>query len=197
MRLCRFVPWVLALAGLGTVGRAQVIVPVGYSYSLAPSSAYPDGGGELTDDVLGLSFSHYSEAAEAVAWSGWRFTGPSIDFQFGAPQTFSRIEIGTARHDAAGVALPFSVTAAGTLFNFSNSDLGNDVRDWLVIDGTFATTLVGGVPTLTVGFGNPQAEWLMLDEVRFTAIPEPTGAAAVAAAAAVLFALRRRRVAHC
>lgn len=197
-----FVP-LAALLAVGFVAtsdaRAQFVTPTGYSFSIAPNSNgnyYPDSGGELTDGVLGLSFSHYANEFAATAWTGWVNTaGPTISFQFSSAQSFSRIEIGTTRHDGASVGLPATVTITGTAYNFSSGTLANDTRDWLVFDGTFGTSFVNDIPTLSIAFGASYLQWLMVDEVRFTAVPEPGASAAIigAALACVAVVMRRRR----
>ncbi len=188
----------LALAfAVGSTARAQWVVPTSYSYSVAPNSNgnyYPDSSGsELIDSTLGLSFGNYSTESQAGAWTGWvNGTVPTISFQFDSAQTFSRIEIGTTRHDGAAVGLPSTITISGTTFNFTSGAMADDTRDWLVLEGTFFTT--GGGNVLAVAFGSSYSSWLMLDEVRFTAIPEPANVAALlgAALAGATIVIRRR-----
>jgi hypothetical protein len=184
----------LALIGASS-SRAQFVVPISYSFSVAPNSdgnSYPDSGNELTDGVLSLNFNNYHSPAEAAAVTGWIGLAPSITFQFAAAQTFSRIEVGTSRWVVAGVVLPPSVTIAGSTFNLNVTALDpfpENTRGWLVFDGNFNTT-IGSV--LTIDFGN-SGNWLMLDEVRFTAIAEPSTCAALFGLTALGFAGYRRR----
>ena len=189
----------LALTG-GSIARAQFVVPTSYTFSIAPNSnanSYPDtGGGELIDTTLGLSFGNYTSDSQAGAWTGWVNTVPTVSFQFGSAQTFSRIEVGTTRHDAAAVGLPSTITISGTTFNFTSGSMANDTRNWLVLDGTFSTTT--GSNLLAIAFGSSTSQWLMLDEVRFTAIPEPAAAAALIGAMLVgvtIVTRRRSRIA--
>ena len=194
-RLMRFPPAVLfAVLALvcATGAHAQFVVPTGYTYNAGPSSYYPDDTGmDLSNGTTGIPFSNPFNAEQLAAWTGWDNSNPSINFQFATPQVFSRVEIGTTRWDAAGVGPLSSAAVEG--FNFvSGVALANGDRDWVVLDGAFATTTVGGVPTLMISMVRT-AQWTMLDEVRFTAIPEPAQTAAVLGALMLGVALIVRR----
>lgn len=187
--------WVFPILFSSVALPAQTILPTGYTFTVSPSAPYPDSGNELTDANPGLSFSHYNDAPDAIPWVGWQNAAPTVAFQFSADQTFSRIEIGTTRHNGASVGLPTSVTTTSLTFNFGADDFADNFRGWLVLDGAFSTTLVGGIPTLTMDFGGAHAQWLMLDEIRFTAVPEPAHFASVLSAILLggAVALRRHR----
>lgn len=187
MRLTSPLPALLVVLALGvaSAARAQFVVPSSYSYGVAPSTTgpsgptniYPDSGGELTDGLLGQSWSHYANELEAVVWTGWANVTPSISFRFPSSQTFSRIEIGTVRENGAAIGALTSVTIAGTTFT-SGVALTDGTRDWLVFDQSFSATLVGLDPTLTISLTTTMpSQWIMIDEVRFTAIPEPAESA--------------------
>lgn len=191
----------LAFAG-ATGARAQFVVPTGYSYGAVPpstsgpngaSNIYPDSGGELTNGVTGISFSNYTDEIAAAVWTGWANVSPTISFQFATMQTFSRIEVGAARLDSSGIGALTSVTLAGTTFT-SGIVITDDGREWLVFDQSFSTTLVGGIPTLTLTLTTTSpSQWIMLDEVRFTAIPEPAETVALLSLAAASVLIVRRR----
>ena len=193
----------LTLSGVHGV-RAQTVVPFSYNFSISPNAngdfSYPDGGSELTDSTLGLAFSNYSKPSDAAAWVGWFNADhvPTINFQFDSSQTFSRIMIGTARYDSAAIGLPSSVTISGTTFEISSTYFGEstDARGWLVLDGTFPTTFVSDISTISIQFGSSYSQWLMFDEVQFSTIPEPatTAAATGALLLGATLALRRRRL---
>ena len=120
-----------------------------------------------------MSFDHYVTELDAAAWTGWANATPSISFQFSTSQTFSRIEIGTVRADGQGINALTSVTIAGVTFS-SGVVITDGTRDWLIFDQSFSTSLVGLDPTLTISLTtSPVTHWIMLDEVRFTAISEP------------------------
>jgi len=193
----------LALIG-AAVSRAQFVTPTSYDYGSTPPSTtgpsgptniYPDAGHELTDGVLGLSFNHYANELEADVWTGWANVAPTISFQFTTMQTFSRVEIGTNRMDGNGIPALASVTIAGSPFT-TGVALPDVTRDWLAFDGSFSTSLVGGVPTLTLSLtSTAPAQWIMLDEVRFTsAIPEPAESVLlIALLGATALIVRRRK----
>jgi hypothetical protein len=190
----RFIGMAVMMLSLGVAASAQFTQPVSYGSSASPSTYYPDSTGqELTDGVLGLDFTAYNSPPEASVWTGWDNVSPDITFEFGAPTTFSRIEIGTNRHVGAGNGLVQSITVSGNTFNFAATDLPNDTRGWLVLDGTFATN---GAGSLTLAFGPHYSQWFFLDEVRFTAVPEPADTAAIFGVVliGVTMAVRRRGV---
>jgi hypothetical protein len=186
----------LALAGVSTA-RAQFVVPTSYSFSVAPNNhggfSYPDtGGGELIDNTPGSLASFTFSTAPDGPFVGWYTVTPTITFQFSSAQTFSRIEIGTVQYPGASIGLPSTITVSGTPFNFTSGALTEDTRGSLILNGTFATD---GTNTLTITFGSPVSslEWLFLDEVRFTAIPEPAQTAALLSLATVSVLIVRRR----
>lgn len=195
MRFFRALAWIGLLGSALSSSRAQVVPPIGYSFSISAHSDYPDSSQELTNAVLGQSFGHYSEPPQAGPWVGWRNTVPSITFHFTAPQTFLLIEIGTTRHVAAGVGLPGTIRIAGQEFHFAPTTFGDDVRDWLVLEGPFSTVVDGSVSALTIEFDDPSAEWLMLDEIRFSAVPEPSSVALIAGLVALAIGWRWRSLA--
>ncbi len=173
--LRRMLPLLLLFCGTTAVSRAQFVTPTSYTFNQAPTAdgdfSYPDSGEELIDGATGVSFDHYADPSEAGVWTGWFRSTPSINFQFSSPQTFSRIEIGTTRKDSSGIGVLSGVDLNGTSFTTGIS-LADNTRDWLTFDGAFSTTDVGGVDTFTLSL-TTASDWIMLDEVRFTAIPEP------------------------
>jgi hypothetical protein len=183
---------VLALS-LNAIVSAQFVQPLSYSALVGAHPVYPDSGDvELTDGVTGLDFSAYSNASEAYDWSGWRYSGPAtVTFQFGSAMSFSRIEVGVDRHSGAGNELVDSITVSGNTFNFAASTIPDNTRDWLVLDGTLATD---GSGALNLDFGSNYGEWFFMDEIRFTAIPEPAGTTAIIGAvlAGAIAVVRRR-----
>lgn len=188
----------LALASV-TAARAQFVTPTGYTFTPAPNAnggfTYPDSGGRLTDGATGLTFNNYTVPADAPVWVGWFNVSPTISFQFATAQTFSRIEIGTTRSDAAGIFVLTGATVAGSTFT-SGITLSDLTRDWLVFDQNFSTTDVGGIPTITISLTSG-SQWIMLDEVRFSAIPEPADTAIVislVALGALVLARQRSRL---
>ena len=192
---------VLAVVGM-PASRAQFVVPTSYSYGGVPPSTtgpsgptniYPDSGGELTNGITGVSFNNYANEIAAAVWVGWANVTPTVSFQFATMQTFSRIEVGTARWDFSGIGALTSVTLEGTTFT-SGVAIADNSRGWLVFDQSFSTTLLGGIPTLTLSLTTTSpSQWIMLDEVRFTAIPEPAETAALFSLAAVSALIMRRR----
>jgi hypothetical protein len=182
-----------AILAVSLTARAQLVMPTSYAYATAPNPLYPDSGGELTDGIPGLSFSNYSAPPQAGPWTGWSNSTTAIEFRFSSAQVFSQIEVGTTRHDGASVGVPGDIVVAGTTFSFTNGNMVNNTRGWLALPGPFTTTLVGGVDTLTLNFGLANSQWLMLDEVQFTAIPEPVHGILFAALVAGTWTLRRRQ----
>ena len=87
------------------------------------------------------------------------------------------------------------MTLAGSAFT-TGIAIADGTRNWLVFDQNFSTTLVGGIPTLTISLTTTlPSQWIMLDEVRFTAIPEPAHAGLLISVLAVgtLFFIRRTK----
>lgn len=166
----------------------------GYSYSVAPSGTYPDSGGELTDgDAIVPVWPNPAVDAEFGRLVGWQ-ADPTITFTFASPVTVGSVTAFFADSDgSAGVALPASVTITdggsfSQLFNVVDSP-GSGLTIPLTFDGFSITT-----DTLTLSFVR-SSSWGMLSEVQaFSAIPEPSAAAALAGFATLgVVALRRRR----
>ena len=99
--------------------------------------------------------------------------------------------MGTNRRGSAGNGLVESIAISGNTFNFAADAMPDNTRDWLVLDGAFVTD---GTGALTLDFGPHYTEWFFLDEVRFTAVPEPADMAAIVGAIliSVTMVIRRR-----
>jgi hypothetical protein len=181
-----------------------------YTFSVAPSSSYPDSSSKLNDGVAGIP-----------AWGAGGYSN-----------TYNQFYVGWANDSAASVPVTMTfnfsvpVTLQSVSFYFADSNGQAGVYYPLLLNLTpaaGATTLTSGVNPDPAGYGTampytfnvggvttnqvvldaymaPQA-WMMMTEASFTgsAIPEPSTYAAIAGAAGLAFAIwqRRRRKTAC
>lgn len=168
--------------------------------STATDNALLSGGlGDLTDGFITTdNWFNVENAAGTGPYVGWRqgvLPVLQIAFNFAGPVNIDTIRIhADDSAGAGGVNLPISAIftwAGGGIASFlaiADPDLGI-APSWL----NFANLGIAGVSSVTVelGYGN---EWIFVDEVTFSTVPEPGTFALVLAGFGLLgFAARRRK----
>ena len=190
-------PILVATLLLSVAAHAQDIPISSYSYNTGPSGSYPDTGGiELRNgvtDTIVWNGSNSPTAGNVAPLVGWQFSNPNITFSLGSAQTIRKVTIWFAdSNGAAGVRMPASVTLTAGSFS----------QNFIVTDPSGAGTTV---PVEFTGFEVtsssmnvlvnqiPSGNWVMLSEVQFSAIPEPSAWAALAGTLALASTTLRRR----
>lgn len=195
----RWLALVLTILPLG----AQTITPSGYtiSGSTPPQGTanggtynyFDDGGTQLTDGIRGVNdWTADLGHGNAQEWVAWLTTDPSITFTFSSTVSIQSVKLGLARAELnGGIYLPSSVTIGSQTFSLTGNEFADTTRFDMLF--TLSTPFVGNALTLTLSDTNT-SRWIFLDEVQFTAVPEPNAAWLVALAGGAGLWLRRRGV---
>lgn len=136
-----------------------------YSYSVNPSSSYPDaGGGELKDGTKSMNV-WPSSITSYDPLVGWLNSNPTMTFNFSSTQDVTEIRIWAADSDnSAGVGLPGSITITADgiskTFNVTNPS-GSGTTVVLSLTGFF---IKSSSITITI---SRAYEFTMLTEVEF------------------------------
>ncbi|MBL8773219.1 MAG: PEP-CTERM sorting domain-containing protein [Phenylobacterium sp.] len=218
----------VAALGLSTAVSAATLNPTGYTFDAATdcgSFCYHDAGvftgagspqpvtpfGELTDGVLGYAGWAVDGAAP---WVGWTDSVVNIDFSFGGPFNFTRVDVGTTQDNLLDVVLPnlrvFSsnngvdwlerwslVTPPSDANN--NPDLSTAPHVFLTLSGASFDAQYVRLEVRNQGGG--YGPWSFIDEVDFTGggvvggVPEPSAWALMIAGFGLAGAALRRRTA--
>lgn len=164
----------LAIGALTNSNASSIIDIVSYLYHSAPETFYVDSGGELTDD----------QAKDYVVWPGaisdvsplvgWQTVDGDITFNFDSAQAVGSLTLWMADSDgSAGVVLPGQVRLIdGAAQSIGTFDVTNPAGS-----GTTVPIVISGFTSITDSIrvellnGN-NAQWSMLTEVEFAAVPE-------------------------
>jgi hypothetical protein len=137
-----------------------------YVFSLQPSGAYPDSGGELTNDEWPFSWD---------AQVGWESPSGTVEVTIDLEDSFTlgKVESYFMRSESAAVRLPQSVAVSvshdGINFNALGSLLQESAQDEAV---NLYASRVGGAGGRYVRIEiSPEAGWLMLSEIRIFGEP--------------------------
>jgi hypothetical protein len=170
------------------------------SYTATPGEVgswtyYDDTGTQLTDSVLGSDV-WYADLGmgPAYEWVGWLYTDPTIVFSFGGPVNLTSVSIGFNRTEGpSAIYLPLTVDIDGTLFTLTGNELADGTRGFL----SFPIAFSGSSLTIKLA-DNDDQRWIFVDEIEFNGarIPEPGTILLTLSGAAVLWAVRRRRLAR-
>ena len=136
------------------------IIPTSYSYSVQPSSIYPDTGSvELVDGVIAGKYFYIGGNLYFPPWVGWPVgSNPIITFSFALSVTVSKVSIHFQGDYTGGIALPSGLNIGQTHF-----DVGDlNINGWQVFNGQWTGS------TLTIAFTNQPSSWLFISEVMFT-----------------------------
>jgi hypothetical protein len=187
--------------GLTALLHAQLVVPAGYSITTPEGTAqggtydyFDDTGTQLTDGVFGGNL-WYDDLdgpgphGNAYEWVAWVAVEPSLTFNFSKPVSIQSVTIGFSRGSGGGVYLPANVTIAGQPFSLTGNEFADDLRQDLTF--TLTSPFVGTDLTIDLSDGNAGA-WIFLDEVQFTAVPEPASVWLAGLAGVAVIGWRRR-----
>ena len=197
----RLVFGLLTLLALPGSLRAQFVMPTSYTITPGQGTAddgtynyFDDGGGQLTDGIFGGPL-WYDDLGNgnAYEWVGWRTVNPTLTFSFSPAVSIASVTLGFSRGSGGGVFLPSSVTIAGQSFTLTGEEFSDNLRQDLVF--TLATPFTGG--DLAINLSDENGNWIFLDEVRFTAVPEPHAVWFVGLAGVTVVARRLRQRAAC
>lgn len=189
------------LLGAGR-GHAQTVVPTGYTIdSLTPPQGQVDGGsynyfddvvgGQLIDGIRGIDdWTANLGNGNAYEWVAWITFDPKLTFNFSTTVSIQSVTLGMARAELnGGIYIPASVKIGTETFTLTGSEFADTTRQ----DRTFmlATPFVGSA--LTIELTRHSSGWVFLDEVQFTAVPEPAAVWVIALVGGTALSWRLRR----
>ena len=191
----------LCLITASSAGAATIAVD-SYDYGAVPpaNSNYLDTGGtELTDGtaIVNVWGGTPPTSTDIIPLVGWQNTDPSITFNFASSVTVGLIEVWAADSDGiAAVLLPSSITVRTPDNSFTQTfnipdPAGNGSTVKLDLTGFTVTTNALVIEPRRADPGVPNDDFIMLSEVRFDTVPEPSSIALFGLAGLSL--LRRRR----
>lgn len=188
----------VAMCALAAPLSAQFIVPSSYTATAGQGTLqggsydyFDDTGSQLTDGVFGGNiWSADLGSGNAREWVAWITVEPTLTFNFSTSVSISAVTLGLSHGVSGGVYIPTSVTIGSETFALTGSEFGDNLRQDLTF--TLATPFVGNQLTIGLSDGDP-GRWIFLDEVRFTAVPEPTAGWLVLPVGLAALWLRRQR----
>ena len=191
----------LVFAALALPLSAQiVVVPLNYTATAGQGQAqggsfnyFDDTGRQLIDGTFGVNdWTANLGQGNAYEWVGWVTVDPTIVFNFSTPVAITAVTIGFSRHWASGIFLPGTVTIGSESFSLT----GTELNDFTRADLTFnlAQPVFSNQLTLSLSDGNGN-RWIFLDEVQFTAVPEPPVTWLLVMGCVAIFARVRKRAA--
>ena len=147
---------------------AITITPSSYTQT-SPHGNFPDSGVKLTDGIIGAN----DWQNPAGPWVGWLNTDPTITFTFASSVTVNEVRIGFNRDESYGrIFIPQNVIIESTTFSPSSSAIGDKERGFLSFDGAWTGSTLS--ITLKNGTAHSSPYWIFVDEMTFSAVPEPS-----------------------
>ncbi len=174
---------------------AGIIVPASYTATTGQGWAeggtwnyFDDTGVQLTDGIYGVdNWTANLGYGNAQEWVGWITVNPTLTFAFNSPVTVNKVSIDFARAEpGAGIYLPTQVTIGGVAFALSGAELADQTRGTLEFVGSWTGN------SLSVEITTRGRNWVFVDEVQFSAVPEPAHWAGASGLGLVVFCLHRR-----
>lgn len=192
-------PLFFALTLMAGSAHAATVSVSSYSYTtdgttVSPTASYADSGNELTDGTVQTTV--WPSTAIIGPLVGWNGTDPAITFNFSSPETVRKVTVWSAdSNGSAGVRLPDTITVRTPDNSFSQTFSITDPAG----SGSVASLELTGFETTTNALvieprradNAVNDEWIMLTEVSFDTVPEPSSALLLGIASLGL--LRRRR----